>query len=115
MGPAGEVPRGRGKEAEVEAFLPGRSPLVCEEQEPATTVWFGLLGSGPSDALGIIDAFAEAKPGGTLLPLREPWQAALVRRRRRIWLAALPVIEARVDLLTRGQAFTGQPRARARF
>ncbi len=44
-----------GKEQEVEDFLRSGLPLV--EQEPATTVWFGIR-LGPS-TFGIFDAFPD--------------------------------------------------------
>jgi hypothetical protein len=48
-----------GREADVESFIRGGLPIV--QEEPATTVWFGLR-LGPS-TFGIFDAFPDEAAG----------------------------------------------------
>jgi quinol monooxygenase YgiN len=80
-----------GKEAEVEKFLRGGLALV--QQEPATTVWFGIR-LGPS-TFGIFDAFPDE--AGRQAHLSGQVAAALMANAPEL-LAEAPSIE-KVDVL----------------
>jgi quinol monooxygenase YgiN len=80
-----------GKEAEVEQFLRGGLALV--QQEPATTVWFGIR-LGPS-TFGIFDAFPDE--AGRQAHLSGQVAAALMAKASEL-LAEPPSIE-KVDVL----------------
>jgi len=80
-----------GKEAEVERFLLDGLPLV--QQEPATTVWFGIR-LGPS-TFGIFDAFPDEQ--GRQAHLAGKVAAALVAKAEKLF-AKPPAIES-VDVL----------------
>ena len=80
-----------GKEADVESFLREGLPLV--QQEPATTVWFGIR-LGPS-TFGIFDAFPD--DAGREAHLSGKVAAALMAKAPEL-LAKPPVIE-RIDVL----------------
>lgn len=81
----------RGKEAEVEQFLRGGLALV--EQEPATSVWFGIR-LGPS-TFGIFDAFPDES--GRQAHLSGAVAAALMSKASEL-LAQPPSIE-KADVL----------------
>src|SRR4051795_1796423 len=80
-----------GKEADLEKFLRGGLALV--EQEPATTVWFGIR-LGPS-TFGIFDAFPDE--AGRQAHLSGQVAAALMAKAPEL-LAEPPSIE-KVDVL----------------
>ena len=80
-----------GKEAEVENLIKGGLPIV--QEEPGTTVWFGIR-LGPS-TFGIFDAFPDEK--GREAHLAGRVAAALMAKAPEL-LAKAPVIE-KVDIL----------------
>jgi quinol monooxygenase YgiN len=80
-----------GKEKDVENFLKSGLPLV--EEEPATTVWFGIR-LGPS-TFGIFDAFPDE--AGRQAHLSGKVAAALMAKASELF-AKPPVIE-KVDVL----------------
>jgi quinol monooxygenase YgiN len=80
-----------GKEQEVENFLRSGLPLV--QEEPGTTVWFGMR-LGPS-TFGIFDAFTDE--AGRHAHLSGKVASALMAKAGDL-LAAPPVIE-KVDVL----------------
>ena len=80
-----------GKEAEVERFL--RSGLAIVEEEPATTVWFGIR-LGPT-TFGIFDAFPDE--AGRQAHLSGRVAAALTQNAPELF-AQPPAIE-KVDVL----------------
>src|SRR5437867_12495399 len=80
-----------GKEKEVESFV--RDALAVVEEEPATTVWFGIR-LGPS-TFGIFDAFPDES--GRQAHLAGRVAAALMAKAPEL-LAQPPAIE-RVDVL----------------
>jgi quinol monooxygenase YgiN len=80
-----------GKEAEVERFL--RSGLAIVEEEPATTVWFGIR-LGPT-TFGIFDAFPDE--AGRQAHLSGRVAAALTQKAPELF-AQPPAIE-KVDVL----------------
>ena len=80
-----------GKEKEVETFLLGGLPIV--QEEPATTVWFGIR-LGPS-TFGIFDAFPDE--AGRQAHLTGKVAAALTAQAGELF-ATPPSIE-KVDIL----------------
>ena len=80
-----------GKEKDVEDFLRGGLPIV--EEEPATTVWFGIR-LGPT-TFGIFDAFPDE--AGRQAHLAGRVAAALMARASELF-AQPPVIE-KLDVL----------------